>query len=279
MITYLHNLPNAVASAFAAFRAGAAGAPVRTLLGELGGDDHDAAIRAVASTVRVDPAPPGIRIDRGRALAPNQFINETTPKNKIGLHFTAGGTADGAIRTFANDRQRVATAYVVDTDGTVFELFPPEKWAYSFGIKHPAATAIERSTVAIEIVNWGPLVRRGDGLYAWPPVDERTRRELYQRRYCAISETSRYVHRPFRNVEYFAAYPAAQQSAVFALVEHLCERFDIPRRVVPAERLFGPPDVAYIAKFSGVFGHQHVREKTDPGPALDWARLDALLSA
>ena len=47
------------------------------------------------------------------------------------LHFTAGTTGRSALDTWRGDPARVATAYIVDTDGTIFEVFPPAFWAAS----------------------------------------------------------------------------------------------------------------------------------------------------
>ena len=270
----LSNLPQIIASGFAGLRAAAQGKPVAPVLEELSGDDHSAVVSADArvGTARIASAEDiALNIDRSRRLAPGQYINERTAKAAIGLHFTAGANADSAIRTFAQDPRRVATAYVVDTDGTIFELFDPNLWAYSFGVKGGFASVIERRTVAIEIANWGPLRRNGDSLYCWPPAD-RQGRETYSRKYCRADETHRYVSATFRGTKYFAAYPEAQLQAVFRLVNHLCDRFEIAREI-PADQL-GVADVAYFAKWRGIFGHENVRaDKVDPGPAFPWARI------
>lgn len=269
------NLPQIIGAGLAGLRAAAQGKPVVAAIDELGGDDHDAVVSADArvGTARLPTSEEvSLNVDRSRRLAPGQYINERTKKEAVGLHFTAGANADSAIRTFAQDPRRVATAYVVDTDGRIFELFDPHLWAYSFGVKGGAASVIEKRTVAIEIANWGPLRRSGDQLYCWPPADKQGR-ETYSRRYCRIDETDRFVTATYRGTRYFAAYPEAQIVAVHRLVAHLCREFDIPA-VVPSPEMRGTADVAFFARWRGVFGHQNVRaDKVDPGPALDWDRL------
>lgn len=269
------NIPSILSAGLAGLRGGFAGKPVGSVLSELEGDDQSAATAAdqrIGTERLATPEDVALAVDKSRRLAPGQYINERTKKEAVGLHFTAGANADSAIRTFAGDPRRVATAYVVDTDGRIFELFDPELWAYSFGVKGGLASTIEKRTVAIEIANWGPLRRNGDTLYCWPPADKQGR-ETYSRKYCRIEETDRYVTATFRGTKYFAAYSPEQIAAVHRLVKHLCQRFDIPAVIPPVEKT-QVADVAYFARWRGVFGHQNVRaDKVDPGPALNWQRL------
>lgn len=84
------------------------------------------------STLPPPPVPPApiapsgnISIDRKKfALAPGQYFAETFPKDLIVLHFTAGSSARSAYDSWRNTPLQVATAYLVDTDGKIYECFP-----------------------------------------------------------------------------------------------------------------------------------------------------------
>src|SRR5262249_3518708 len=95
------------------------------------------------------PPPATLTINRTLALPADQYYQETTKKDLIVLHFRAGTTAASAVSAWKSTTEHVATAYVIDIDGTVFETFPPSAWAYHLGIK--GGTPIERRSIGIEI--------------------------------------------------------------------------------------------------------------------------------
>jgi N-acetyl-anhydromuramyl-L-alanine amidase AmpD len=208
----------------------------------------------------------GLRIDRTTLPLPStQYYVETPKKDLIVLHFTAGQSARSAVSAWRTNPEHVATAYVVDTDGTVFEVFPPACWAYHLGIK--GGTAHERRSIGIEIANVGPLQRSADGtgLNWWP--------KNWQQRYCGLDESTKYVESAYREKQFFASYADAQVDAVGALVRRLCEQFDIERRLSSdtARLAFDP---AAFAGYTGVATHANFRnDKWDVGPAFPWDRL------
>jgi len=210
-----------------------------------------------------------LAINRTMQLKPSQYISEKTEKSLIVLHFTAGTTAQSAFNSWATDARRVGTPYIVDRDGTVFEVFDPRCWAYALGVKDSAATSIERRALQIEIANVGPLKRKGEDLYWWP--------KDFGARYCGIGETGKYVHSAYRGFEYFATFTAQQELAVCALVKQLCEQFNIPK-VLPEGKLIAS-DLAFFSKFKGIASHQNFRsDKFDVGPAFFWDELRTVLA-
>jgi N-acetyl-anhydromuramyl-L-alanine amidase AmpD len=205
-------------------------------------------------------------IDRLRfALPPSQYCVESTRKDLLVLHFTAGSSASSAVNSWLANPSRVATAYVVDVDGTIYETFPPSNWAWHLGVTDQAH---ERRSIGIEIANVGPLEPDAHDpaqLNWWP-------RE-WREPYCRRDEAGRYVEQLYRGKRYFAAFPDRQVEAVGGLARHLCERFDIPK-VIPlaAGRLDADP--AAFAGFRGIATHANFRaDKWDVCPAFDWARL------
>ncbi|MQA30849.1 MAG: hypothetical protein GEU82_13625 [Luteitalea sp.] len=215
------------------------------------------------------PASAAPRIDRtGLSLSADQYYGQVWPKDLIVLHFTAGGTARSAVDTWRSNPEHVATAYVVDLDGTIYEVFPPRFWAYHLGVK--GATAHERRSIGIEIVNVGPLQRSAEDpatLNWWPPGNS------WGKRYCSLDESSRYLQVTYRDKHYFATFPEAQLDAVSGLVAQVCDEFNIPRLLPRADdRLACSP--ATFAGFKGIATHANFRpDKWDIGPAFGWDRL------
>lgn len=215
-------------------------------------------------------APDGLTIDRTTLTLPaNQYYAQPCAKDMIVLHFTAGATARGAVDTWRSNPEHVATAYIIDTDGTIYEVFPPRFWAYHLGIK--GGTAHERRSIGIEIVNVGPLQPSGDDptmLNWWPPGN------TWKNKYCSLEESGRYVKATYRDKEYFATFADSQLDAMARLARHLCDQFDIKRQPpVSSDRLACSPTV--FADYKGIATHANFRaDKWDIGPAFDWDRLD-----
>jgi N-acetyl-anhydromuramyl-L-alanine amidase AmpD len=167
--------------------------------------------------------------------------------------------------------ERVATPYIVERDGTIFEVFDPRFWAYHLGI--PAKTGVpagsqDRRAVPIEIVNVGPL--RPDktiaGQLNWWPGD-------FGHKWCTTADSGSYIAAPYRGFNHYAAFPDPQMQAVAALVAWLGAKFSIPRQLAPSERRMAY-DLEYFRGFRGVAAHHNFRpDKFDVGPAFDWAKL------
>jgi len=219
------------------------------------------------------PAPQGevssaIPINRSRFVLPTkEFFPEVVEKDLIVLHFTAGQSAQSAFNTWMNNPERVATAYIVDPDGTIYELFDPSYWAFHLGVKGAGGVHDKRS-VGIEIVNVGPLKQSAtdtNRLDWWP--------NNWGTPWCRLDEAGRYVRTRFRGIDYFASFPEPQVAAVTRLAVYLCERFGVPK-TLPARTRRKECDTSYYGRRKGVVAHQNFRpDKWDVGPAFDWERL------
>ena len=231
-------------------------------------------VPAISTDTAEHPAPPHdtplaaapLSIDRTRyRLPPSHYMREETRKDLIILHFTAGTTAAGAFATWMAADARVATAYLIDPSGTVYELFDPAYWAYHLGIPGSASQNFrhDRRSIGIEIVNPGPLKERNGDLFWWPGG--------YTARWCSLQETARYVKLPHRGFQYFAAFTPAQASALAPLTAYLRERFGIPMRLPAASRRAAADPAGYFRDFSGIACHHNFRaDKFDVGPAFNW---------
>jgi len=200
-------------------------------------------------------------------LPESSFFRQRVPKDLIVLHATASSTARSVYETWKSPANaRVATAYVIERNGRIYEMFPPDCWAYHLGmrVRNPGHYN-DRRSIGIEIVNPGPLrpdPEGGDTLNWWPGN--------FRKAWCMASETDKFVQREFRGFKYYATYTPEQEQAVRQLTDWLCQRFGIPR-VLPPVAQRGVCDPDSFCKFQGIATHHNFRpDKLDVGPAWNW---------
>lgn len=224
-----------------------------------------------AVPVRQPAAPPIVIDQKTFRLPPSGYIAEEHKKDLIVLHFTAGTSARSAYHTWLAAAARVATAYILDTDGKIYELFDPSYWAYHLGVKgsDSANHLHDKRSIGIEIVNPGPLKPNAAGeLCWWYPANR------FETVWCTASQTDRYVKKSYRGFNHFAAYTEPQIQALSPLIHALRDRFAIPKRLPAiAQRTVAEPG-GYFKTFAGIASHQNFRaDKFDVGPAFPWERI------
>jgi N-acetyl-anhydromuramyl-L-alanine amidase AmpD len=208
-----------------------------------------------------------LQIDRETLkLEPQEYFHGLFHKDLIALHFTAGSTAKSAYYTFAA-KGHVATAYAVDRDGTVYELFNPKYWAYHLGrLPGDPSSHNSKRSIGIEIANVGPLAldrKDPNQLNRWP--------NNYGKKYCALADADSYIKATCKDKDYYATFTDEQYQSVAGLISYLCEKFNIPADT-PDDHITA--DVKNYSNFKGILAHQHFRkDKYDMGPAFDWDRL------
>lgn len=100
----------------------------------------------------------------------NQFRKEETTKSQIYLHHTvSGGKAQGDIDYWLSTPDRVATAIVIDRDGTPLQCFSTKLWAYHLGLESKlfreqliAYRSLDSISIGVEIDSWGALIKHSD---------------------------------------------------------------------------------------------------------------------
>lgn len=89
-----------------------------------------------------------------------KYFHDEYQKTQIVLHHTVSGDSiDGDVSTWANGKYNVGVTILIDRAGTPWQLFPSKYWAYHLGT---GDHRLDKHSIAIEIDNWGGLVR-GDG--------------------------------------------------------------------------------------------------------------------
>ncbi len=174
-------------------------------------------------------------------LTPDQYFPEdcSALKKQIVLHHTAGGSNPiNVVHGWQFNTERVGTAFIIsgkpsknDThkDGEIFQAFGSKYYAWHLAFSKstnnvPAVyhssikeTAIAKASIAIEICNWGQLVKDTQGNFRnyvngiIPPDDVVT------------------LATPFRGFLYYHKYSDAQLASVKELVIYLCDKYSIPK--------------------------------------------------
>lgn len=229
-------------------------------------------------------------INRSLRLKDNHYFHDTIKKKQIYLHHTVGGSAKSSIEYWDSSDRCVATAYVIERDGTIYEVFDPWYWAWHLGLKSADNTIRNKESVGIELASEGALksgyqlnsvlkqqVFDEEWLYSFdidiPPF--KNAKKLYH----ILHDSDKFFDLiiPFRGYWYFDAYDDAQVRACHELVAHLCVQFSIPRILLPKDERF-TFNPSYL-EFNGIVTHCNVREdKTDLCPAWDWDALEQALA-
>lgn len=190
-----------------------------------------------------------------------EYIQEKIKKELIVLHHTVSSSAKSSIDWWKQDDggMRVATAYVVDKDGTIYQLFDDNFWAYHIG-KGSTKFHNQRS-IGIEIVNEGPL-------------SENYNKELFWFDGRARFNGLAYYHN-WRGEYVWATYNEAQIKSVAELCNHLCQVHNIPKDVLT--------DYQYKPSYkvhNGIASHHNLRiDKTDVSPAFNLLKFKEMLWA
>ncbi|MGD9900390.1 MAG: N-acetylmuramoyl-L-alanine amidase [Calditrichaceae bacterium] len=191
-------------------------------------------------------------------LSRDQYFLDAGYKNLIVLHHTAGGSAVSTFYWWQNyDPRRVATAYIVERDGTIYEIFNPAYWAFHLGLAGSGGIH-DRRSIGIELASEGGLIARGSRFYAFDRVSPATE---------FTGDVFDYGKKWRNSYRFFAAYTEAQLIATTELVNYLCANYQVPRRTPVAHIDYIPG----AREYRGIIGHHHVRaDKTDLHPGFDW---------
>lgn len=176
----------------------------------------------------------------------SQYYREETPKNQVVVHHTvSGGFAQGVIDWWNTDPQRIATHFIIQADGTIFQLYSSKYWAHHLGVKADFLkklgfgdygtrnTLLNKSTVAIEVCNWGGLVKAEDGTFHPAKWDTTLKKYVPYMKVTIPEENVQSFPKPFRDFLYFEKYSPAQILSINRMVVYLCDKFGIPKAYNP----------------------------------------------
>ncbi len=188
-------------------------------------------------------------------LKNDQYYPTAQTKSHIVLHHSAGGSAASSIAYWASTPEHIATPYIIDRDGTIYECFDPKYWAYHLGVK--GATWLEKASIGIEICSYGQLQPNMAG-------------ELltYTKK---VIPKEKAVKLNFRGFDYYEAYTLEQIKSLSILLPYLLDRFKIPLQADRKEFWeYKPPE----SLPPGIYSHTTVRkDKVDIYPHPDLVKL------
>ncbi len=206
-------------------------------------------------------------IDKSLRLPAKAFFPTPEQKSGIALHHTVGGSAQSTFEYWKGNAEMVGTAYIIDRDGTIYEVFDPTAWAWQFGLRWTPSdkAAFEKRFIGIEIASEGALIESGGQLYCFDTISPRTAKPKAEAFDCG---------KAYRGHRYFDRYEPAQLTSLCALVGWLCDEFHIEKQV-PADPTEFRGEA--LKRFNGIIGHTMVRlDKTDPLPdPAFWDQLRA----
>jgi N-acetyl-anhydromuramyl-L-alanine amidase AmpD len=192
------------------------------------------------------------------SLPLNQYIQQESAKSGIVLHHTVGGTAKSTVDYWKQTRDRIATAFVVERDGTIYQCFDPKFWAYHIG--DGSNEFDNKRFIGIELASEGALIEKAGQLYKFNARrgNEVRRENIYDNGV------------PYRGFRYFDTYDAPQIAATIWLVNDLLTRFNIKRQTPKSHTEYLPS----WKRFFGVVSHTHLRrDKSDVHPGFAWKQL------
>lgn len=146
-------------------------------------------------------------------LDKSQYYQAEYNKTHIFLHHTAGGSAASSVAHWASNAEHVATAYIIDRDGTIYETFDPEGWSYHLGVK--GLTSLEKASIGIEICSYGALQLRGGKYVTY------TGKEITKDKTVSVG---------FRGQAVWEAYTPEQIAALSKLLPYLVDKFKIQKQ-------------------------------------------------
>jgi hypothetical protein len=158
-------------------------------------------------------------------LKRGQWYEVATAKKFVIWHGTEGrtrntpssgqpGRATTSIDAWNLDALRVGAPYLADRDGTIYKTFEDLGWIYHLGLTGTNGQ-YDRSSVAIEFANEGPLTLDGDRLHAF---GMNTPYSVY---------TGLHFASDWRGHRFFAEMDEAQVDAGIELTLDICHRHDI----------------------------------------------------
>lgn len=197
-----------------------------------------------------------------------QYIDEEIKKTQIFLHHTAGNSNPiNVYDGWKSNKERIASCVVIGgspgqqkgwIDGEVIKGFSSKLWAYHLGLKESTFhnfglpyKSLDKSSIAVEICNWGQLTKKGDKFYN------------YVNKIVPISEVVM-LENPHRGYYYYHEYTDAQIQSLKELLVAWCDYYKIPLDY--NEDIWDVTPRALKGE-SGIFTHNSVRyDKVDVAP-------------
>ena len=161
-------------------------------------------------------------------LPETEYHKQEYQKNQITLHHMAsGGTSKGDI-DYWNSKDspgKVAVAFAIDRDGTIWQAFSSKYYAAHLGTPTSTFTKfkinnsvdnLHKGSIAIELDSWGYLTKKDNKLYSY------TGEEVKSMNVVTYEEG-------FRGQRYYEKYYYSQLLSLKDLIVYLCDMYKISK--------------------------------------------------
>lgn len=200
-----------------------------------------------------------MEINKSKRLNGQQFYAGDFPKKQIFWHHTAGTTADGAISWWNQTPEKVGTPYVIDRDGTIYEVFDPKSFAFGLGLTNETGWdvnfTIEKGAIQIEIVSAGHLYPDGLGnMVQYPLYPNKAAKNIIK-----PDEIWDMGETPWHGFKYFQNYTEKQIESLIWLTKKLLIDFNIQLQADITTMFEYNPNVGK-KQLPGIWGHSSLRK-------------------
>lgn len=114
-----------------------------------------------------------MKINKLYSLKDNQYYKTEQPKKIIFLHHTVSGKGvEGDINWWNTTPDKIATAFIIDREKGIYQVFEEKYWAHHLGITSSLLKEFKSSvsnqrlnelSIGIEVDSWGGLTKGKDG--------------------------------------------------------------------------------------------------------------------
>jgi N-acetyl-anhydromuramyl-L-alanine amidase AmpD len=199
-------------------------------------------------------------------------------KTQLSIHHTVSGSGvEGDIAWWIQSLFRIGTAFIIDREGVIHQLFSSKYYAKHLGVKDEAllkhgisgiANDLNKHSIGIELDSWGGLIEE-NGLY-YPALWDKKRNLYVPNHKCKplVAEQVEKYPQPYRGFLYYEKYTPAQIESLYNLLRYLTTTYEIPRVYNPS---MWDVSRAALAGKKGIWSHVSYREdKSDchPQPEL-----------
>lgn len=162
-----------------------------------------------------------------KLLPPSQYVQDSkfVPKSIV-LHHTNGHSAQSTFNYWLSNKERIATHFLIDRDGSIYQCIPLDKcWGYHLYVAAPdnkisreykkLASAYDKQSIGIELCNISQLV----------PYENKFL-DTYGKVFKDHSKITK-LDKPFRGYEYWESYTKEQLDSLEFLLLDLIDNYPI----------------------------------------------------
>lgn len=203
-----------------------------------------------------------------KEIKSNQYYSQVHPKKIIVLHHTVSGDGvEGDVNWWNNTSEKVATAYIIDRSGNIYQAFDDKYWAHHLGVTQSHLKSFKSTTtnqrlnemsIGIEIDSWGGLTEKNKKWY------NAVGKEMPLEKVIVLKK-------PYRGFRAFEKYTKEQIESVKELILHLNKKYGI--KLDYFENMFEYNEKA-VKGYHGIWSHTSFRpDKSDIYPDEDLIKM------